>query len=248
MVARRNSVLAIVPARGGSKGLPGKNIRLLGGHPLIAYSVASAIAAETIDRLIVSTDDEVIAEVASSYGADAPFLRPAELATDTAPDLPLFQHVLTWLRDHEGHQPSIIVQLRPTSPFRPRGLLDHAVRLLQADPNADSVRAVTPPQQHPSKMWTRDERDYLRPLLRSSQHEPYNQTRQLLPEVFWQTGHVDVVRSDTILQKGSLTGDAVRSIVVDRNYAVDIDTLEDLQYAEHLLKKSTLDLDLPVLR
>ena len=245
MVARTEPVLAIVPARGGSKGLPSKNVRPLGGHPLIAYSVASGLAAKTIDRVIVSTDSERIAEIACSYGAEAPFLRPEELASDTAPDLPLFEHALGWLREHEGYEPSIVVQIRPTSPFRPQGFVDEAVRLLQSDANADSVRAVTHPKQHPSKMWTRDEGEYLRPLLESSHPEPYNLPRQLLPEVFWQTGHVDVIRTDTILKKDSLTGDSVRSIFVDSAFVVDIDRLEDLHFAEYLLERGALDIDLP---
>ena len=145
MVNSKGPVLAIIPARGGSKGLPGKNIRLLGRHPLIAYSVASCLAAHSIDRVIVSTDNQEIADVACAYGAEAPFMRPAELATDMSPDLPLFTHALEWLQKHEGYEPSILVQVRPTTPFRPHGLLDQSVQLLQSDARADSVRAVTRP-------------------------------------------------------------------------------------------------------
>ncbi len=247
MVDRTGPVLAIVPARGGSKGLPSKNIRPLGGHPLIAYSIVSGLAAGTIDRVIVSTDDKRIAEIACSYGADAPFLRPDELATDSAQDLSLFEHALGWLRENEGYEPSIVVQIRPTTPFRPHGFLDEAVRLLQSDPQADSVRAVTDPKQHPSKMWNRDEEGNLHPLLESSLAEPYNLPRQLLPEVFWQTGHVDVMWTDTILKKGSLTGDRVKSIYVDSAFVVDIDRLEDLHFAEFLHGKGALDIDQPKL-
>jgi len=103
MVNSNGPVLAIIPARGGSKGLPGKNIRLLGRHPLIAYSVASCLASHTIDRVIVSTDNQKIADVACAYGAEAPFMRPANLATDMAPDLPLFAHALEWLQRLMGY-------------------------------------------------------------------------------------------------------------------------------------------------
>ena len=247
MVDSTGPVLAIIPARGGSKGLPGKNIRLLGQHPLIAYSVASCLAASTIDRVIVSTDNQEIADVACSYGAEAPFLRPDELSTDLAPDLPLFTHALQWLQREEGYQPSIVVQVRPTTPFRPQGLLDESVRLLQSDPAADSVRAVTHPNQNPYKMWTCDDEDCLHPLLSAEHAEPYNMPRQLLPKVFWQTGHVDVIRRETILERESLTGDRIKSVMVDSSFVVDIDRLEDLQFAEYLLSKGDLNVNLPTL-
>src|SRR3989337_3169724 len=112
------NVLALIPARGGSKSIPQKNIRSFAGHPLIAYSIVAGLAAQTVNRVIVSTDDEEIATVARHYGAEVPFLRPAELAQDGTPDLPVFQHALYWLEENEGYQVEIVVQLRPTSPFR----------------------------------------------------------------------------------------------------------------------------------
>ena len=247
MVNSKGPVLAIIPARGGSKGLPGKNIRLLGRHPLIAYSVASCLAARAIDRVIVSTDNQEIADVARSYGAEAPFLRPAELSTDLSPDLPLFVHALEWLKQNEGYEPSMIVQVRPTTPFRPQGLLDQSVRLLQSDTRADSVRGVTRPSQNPYKMWTCDNDAYLSPLVPSEHEEPYNMPRQLLPQAVWQTGHVEVIRRETILDKKSLTGDRIKSVMVDSAFVVDIDRLEDLQYAEYMLGKNNLDFDMPTL-
>src|SRR5829696_9130788 len=116
MVGRPNAdgVLAIVTARGGSKGIPKKNIKDVAGHPLIAYSVAAGIEAETVDRVITSTDDPEIAEIARAYGAEIPFMRPAELAADDTRDLPVFQHALEWLEKQEGYVPSIVVHLRPT--------------------------------------------------------------------------------------------------------------------------------------
>jgi len=104
-----SQVLAIVPARGGSKSIPRKNIRFFAGHPLIAYSIAAGLAAETVTRVIVSTDDEEIAAVARQYGAEVPFLRPAELSWDDTPDLPVFQHALTWLAEHDSYRPEIVV-------------------------------------------------------------------------------------------------------------------------------------------
>src|SRR5512140_3943973 len=111
--------LAIIPARGGSKGIPRKNIRDVAGYPLIAYSIAAGLQARTVTRVIVSTDDEEIAAVAREWGAETPFLRPAEFAQDKTTDLPVFEHALKWLEEVEGYHPDVIVQLRPTSPIRP---------------------------------------------------------------------------------------------------------------------------------
>jgi YrbI family 3-deoxy-D-manno-octulosonate 8-phosphate phosphatase len=235
-VDRVVTALAIVPARGGSRGLPRKNARLLAGHPLIAWSIAAARQAREVGRVLVSTDDPELREIARHYGAEAPFLRPAALAGDLTPDLPVFDHALRWLEEHEGARPDLVVQLRPTSPLRPPGLVDRGVRALRADPHADSLRAVVPSAQNPYKTW-RIEGDRLRPLFPSvgTLAEPYNQPRQLLPATFWQTGHLDVARRATVLERGSLTGAQVMPLVVDAAYAVDIDGPEHWREAEELV-------------
>ena len=115
-------ILALIPARGGSKGIPRKNIRLFSGYPLIAWSIAAARQSACVTRTLVSTDDEEIAAVARSFGAETPFLRPAELAQDATTDLPVFEQALHWLAEHEGYHPEVVVQLRPTSPDPPAGL------------------------------------------------------------------------------------------------------------------------------
>ena len=142
-------VLAIVPARGGSKSIPRKNIRSFAGHPLIAYSIAAGLKAQIVTRVIISTDDEEIARVARRYGAETPFLRPPELAQDQTTDLPVFQHALQWLAENEGYHPDIVVQLRPTSPIRPPDCVDRAVKILMDFPETDSVRGVVPSGQNP---------------------------------------------------------------------------------------------------
>ena len=149
----RPEVLTIIPARGGSKGIPRKNIRDFAGFPLIAYSIAAARQSEAVTRVIVSTDDEEIATVAREWGAETPFLRPAELARDETLDLPVFEHALHWLAENENYSPDLVIQLRPTSPVRPVGLIDRAVAELLAHPEADSVRGIVPAGQNPHKMW-----------------------------------------------------------------------------------------------
>jgi CMP-N-acetylneuraminic acid synthetase len=238
-------VLAIVQARGGSKGVPRKNLLLLGDHPLIAYSIASALAARSITRIIVSTDDEEIADVARRFGAEVPFMRPAELATDVASDFPLFDHALRWLDEHERYRPDVVVQLRPTTPLRPRGLLDDAIRLLLDDPRADCVRAVTEPSENPFKMWRKSANGYLTPLVESDLAEPYNAPRQRLPVTYWQTGHVDVIRRQTIQEQRSLTGRRILPIMIEQRYCIDIDTVRDFELAAWRLRDGDLSIDMP---
>lgn len=240
-MVERSGVLAVIPARGGSKSIPRKNIRLFAGHPLLAYSVAAARQARTVTRVIVSTDDEQIAAVARRYGAEVPFLRPAELARDDTPDLPAFQHALERLQADEGYRPEIVVQLRPTSPVRPRDCVDRAVELLRAHPQADSVRGVVPSGQNPYKMWRIGADGALRPLLDSPHPEPYNMPRQALPETYWQTGHIDAIRAARLLELGSISGRVILPLVLDPAYTVDIDTPRDWARAEWLLRHGGLD-------
>lgn len=236
-------VLSLIPARGGSKSIPRKNIRPFAGHPLIAYSIAAGLASGRISRVIVSTDDEEIAATARQYGAETPFLRPKELAQDDTPDLPVFQHALNWLREHEGYQPEIVVQLRPTSPFRRVRHIDTAVQRLLEQPKADSVRTVCTPFQNPFKMWRVGEDGYMRPLMQINHPEPYNLPRQSLPEVYWQTGYVDAAWADTILSKNSMTGERILPLVIDASEWVDIDSPDDWRRAERLLESEELRLD-----
>ncbi len=237
-------VLAIVPARGGSKSIPRKNIRLFAGHPLLAYSIAAGLQAKSVDRVLVSTDDAEIAEVARRYGAEVPFLRPAALAQDDTPDLPVFEHALKWLDSHEGDRPEVIVQLRPTSPLRPPDCVDRAVQILADNPQADSVRGVVPASQNPYKMWRIGDDGQMQPLLREGFDEPYNMPRQSLPTTYWQTGHIDVIRTAAILEKGSMSGNIILPLLLDPAYAVDIDTLRDWEKAEAVVR----DGKLPVVR
>jgi len=240
-------VLAIIPARGGSKGIPRKNIRDFAGHPLLAYSIAAGLQAETVTRTIVSTEDEEIASVARSYGAQVPFLRPAELAEDDTTDLPVFQHALAWLQEHERYWPEVVVQLRPTSPLRPPDLVDQAVRTLSAHRDADSVRGVVPAGQNPHKMWRlASPGSPMTPLLEVvGISEPYNAPRQSLPGIFWQTGHVDAIRPATIQSKGSMTGNTVYPLIIDPRYTVDIDNLPDWTRYEAVVQSGSLEMVLP---
>ena len=235
-------VLAIIPARGGSKGIPRKNILDFAGYPLIAYSIIAGLQSNLVTRTVVSTDDEEIAQVAKSWGAEVPFLRPSELAEDNTLDYPVIRHCLDWLHEHEGYQPAVVVQLRPTSPIRPLGCVDEAVQSLLENPGADCVRGVVPSGQNPFKMWTIDAQSgVMKPLLSlEGVQEPYNAPRQALPKVYWQTGHIDAIRTETILDKLSLTGDVILPLMIDPKYTVDIDLPSDWKTSERLIFEGAL--------
>ena len=228
--------LIIIPARGGSKGVENKNIRMFAGHPLIAYSITAALFCQYASRVVVSTDSDEIAAVAKHYGAEVPFLRPAELATDTSRDIAFCQHALDNIDGADEY--SYIVILRPTSPIRPYGFIEAGILKLMDTPDADSLRAVTDAPATPYKMWHR-RGGRLAPVLSDPDiPEAYNAPRQALPLVYWQTGHLDVIRRETI-EKGSITGGYVLPFYISPKYCVDIDTADDFKDAEQVYKQFT---------
>ncbi|MEM9693216.1 MAG: acylneuraminate cytidylyltransferase family protein, partial [Myxococcota bacterium] len=203
------AVLAIIPARGGSKGIPRKNLVDLDGLPLLAHSIRHAQASRRITRVVVSTDDEEIAAVARAYGAEVPFLRPGHLAEDHVLDHPVFAHALARLQSEEGYSPDVVVHLRPTSPYREPAWIDDAVDLLRSHPEAHSVRSVSPPEQHPYRVFRKADDGYLDPLMKGEHPEPYLLRRQDLPPMFYYNCVIDVTRPDTIAKLGSMTGNRI---------------------------------------
>ncbi len=229
-------VLALIPARGGSKSIPRKNLLLLAGKPLVAYTIEQARASRFITRVIVSTDDEEIAAVSRAFGAETPFLRPAEYAQDRSLDLEVFQHALTWLEAHEQYRPEVVVHLRPTGPVRQVSTIDGAIETLLAHPEADALRSVSPPTQTPYKMW-RIEAGYLRPLLElEGVAEPHCQPRQQLPTVYWQNGSVDIIRPRAILEQGLMAGRVTLPFIVDEPIH-EIDYVDGLPAVEEALRR-----------
>ncbi|MDP3772335.1 MAG: acylneuraminate cytidylyltransferase family protein [bacterium] len=228
------TILALIPARGGSKGIPKKNIKPLAGRPLIAHSIVVALASRVIDRTIVSTDSEEIVAVAREWGAEVPFIRPAELAEDLTPDMPVFEHCLWWLKENEGYEPDVIVHLRPTGPLRTAEEIDEAIELLAACPDADSIRSVEPPPKSPYKMWMPDGK-YIRPFTEiAGLKDAHTMPRQILPKVYQTTADIGVLRRTTVTEKKSVIGDRVLPYVL-RRPTVDIDTPFDFVVAELLL-------------
>jgi N-acylneuraminate cytidylyltransferase len=226
------TAISLIPARGGSKGIPKKNIAPLAGKPLLAHSIEYSLNCPAVCRTIVSTDDPEVAEVARCYGAEVPFLRPAEFAQDDTTDLPVFLHAIQWLKENESFVPDLWVQLRPTTPLRPPGLIEQAIKMLEENPEADCVRTIRKTPITPYKMW-RWKGKYLQPFVQLEGKESYNMPRQVLPEIFIQDGVLDIIKTSTFLEKNSLTGNLILPLEIKGPYlTVDIDLPVDLIVAE----------------
>lgn len=233
-----NRILAIIPARGGSKKIPRKNIRLLAGKPLIAWTIELALKSKCISRVLVSTEDAEIADISKKYDAEVPFLRPTELANDEISDLPVCQHALTWLAEHETYHPETIVWLRPTCPLRRIQDIDSAVNKLNTS-GADCVRSVSIVKEHPYWMKLL-EQDRLKPLIEGKDETTYYQ-RQLLPPVYHLNGVVDVVRAENVIEQGRLFAGDMRAYVMPPEFSLDIDTERDFMLAEVIIKRQEND-------
>ena len=230
------SVVAIIPARGGSKGIKRKNLVSLAGKPLVAHSIQHGLDAKLVDRVIVSTEDAEIAEASRAAGADVPFMRPMDLAGDQVLDWPVFEHALRWLDENEGYRPDIIVHLRPTAPVRKPGWIDEAVEQLRGRPDADAVRSVSAVEQHPWRVFKLEPDGMLDPLMKAEHPQPYLLRRQDLPPLYYYNCVIDVTRRSTILDKKSMTGDRLLGYVMDPNDVLDIDTPKDLAFARFVLE------------
>ncbi len=223
-------ILALIPARSGSKSIPHKNVQPFAGKPLLAHSIEQARACPAITRVMVSTDSEDYAAIARRFGAEVPFLRPAEISGDASTDLEVFQHALRWLAANEKKVPALCVHLRPTHPNRRVADIAAAIELLHAHPEWDSVRSVVPAPEPPFKMWFRDPAGRLTPVVATDIPEAHSRPRQTLPATFLQNASIDVIRSRTILEKNSIAGGVIGSIVLEEFH--DIDTPGQLAAAE----------------
>ena len=230
----QSRVLGLIPARGGSKSIPRKNIRPLGGKPLIAWTIEVALACPSLDRVVVSTDDREIAEMAQRYGAEVPFMRPVEFAQDGTPDLPVYKHALSWLSDNEQYVPDITVWLRPTVPFRAVEDVEAVLKKL-IDTRADCVRSVCEAEHHP--YWMKKlEGDRLLPFSSVANETEFYQ-RQILPPAFLLNGAVDAIWHESAPDDGFLFEGDIRGYLMPLERSVDIDTELDFGLAEVLLQR-----------
>lgn len=227
-------VLGIIPARGGSKGVPRKNIKLLAGKPLLAYTAESALQAKLLSKVILSTEDSEIAEVGKSLGLEVPFLRPPELALDTAPTLPVVIHAIDYLQK-TGEEFDAICLLQPTNPLRRAEDIDKCIELLEKS-GADSVISVmkVPHEYNPNWVYWQKENGEM--VLTTGENEPIPR-RQDLPPAFHREGSIYLTKTEVLLNYGNLYGKTVRGYEIDSNNSVNIDTIEDWHSAESLFAK-----------
>jgi len=228
------NIIGIIPARGGSKGINRKNLAMIKNKPLVGHSIDHAFSSSFISRVIVTTEDKEIRDVALDYGADVPFIRPAELAEDHVLDLPCFQHALNFINENEGYKADIVVHLRPTAPYRKSKWIDEAIELLIENPKADSVRSVSIPDKHPYRIFQIDKYGYLDPIMKHEHPTPYNLRRQDLPVMYYYNCVIDVTKPTTIFDKNSMTGDKIIPYIMNPDEVIDIDTPFDLELAKYL--------------
>ena len=230
----KSEILALIPARSGSKRIPKKNISFLKGKPLISYTIEAAKGSAYISRIIVSTDSEEIASIARQYGAETPFLRPLEISEDDSTELQFFEHVLDWLRAHENYEPKLIVLLYPTAPFRNTESIDRAIENIMKHPEADSLRSVKLCSEHPYKMWIIEE-EYLSPFIKCEDPNMHTFSYQRLPTIYVQNANIYITKPETIRFKKSPTGEVIVPFVMNEIESVDINTAIDLKIAETII-------------
>lgn len=225
-------ILGIIPARGGSKSIPRKNIASLNGRPLISYSIRAAKESRSISRLIVSTDDEEIASVSSVFGAEIPFMRPEELATDSSPTIDVVLHALNTLASDHGYYPDLVVLLQATSPLRVSADIDQAVAIFQSS-QADVVVSVVSVDEHPYNAY-RVEGEALEPFIR---RDTGTTLRQDYPEAYRLNGAIYVSRPDTLRRLHSFIRGKLVPYIMPKERSVDVDDSSDMLYASMLMNR-----------
>jgi len=227
-------VLALIPARGGSKGIPGKNIKLLGGNSLLFYTAKAALTAKRLTRVSISTDDEQIANEATKVGIEVPFMRPASLAADNTPTLPVIQHALNFYLQR-GEPYDAVCLLQVTNPFRLPGFIDYAIERFM-EKKCDSLISVLPVPEEYNPHWTFEKMEggFLKI---ATGEEKIISRRQDLPRAFFRDGSVYITRTQVLLEQQSLYGSTIGYIVNDRAWHVNIDTPEDWTKAAHMVDK-----------
>lgn len=233
---KRGQTCAIVPARSGSKAIPNKNIKPMCGYPLMAYSIAAAKLSKTIDRTIVTTDSMEYAKIAERYGADVPFLRPAEISGDMATDLEFMMHAIQWLYDNEGSVPEYFIHLRVTCPIREPSVIDDAIVFMKKHPEATSLLSACVPSgvTTPFKWMVKSDDIYLKSIFFEN-NDDSNRPRQSYPEAYMRTGYVDVLAVESIVRNDLLFGNKI--LFFETQETVDIDYIEDYKKVQKMVSE-----------
>tara|TARA_Y100000385_G_scaffold160442_1_gene166551 strand:+ start:1553 stop:2281 length:729 start_codon:yes stop_codon:yes gene_type:complete len=227
-------IYAIIPARSGSKEVPNKNIKFLGGVPLIAYSIEVAKMVPEIDRIIVSTDSEEYAKIANAFGAETPFLRPAAHSTDSSTDFSFFQHAIDWFEKHESKAPDLFLHLRPTTPFRNANVISDALKYMNSKPDSTSLRSGHLAPESPYKWFLKDKLGYFKSIIPGLTSEQINNPRQVFPPTFISNGYIDIIKTSQIKEKKNLHGD--KMLIFETPFCNQVDTIEDFNKLEYHVK------------
>lgn len=234
-----DDLVAIIPARSGSKGVIDKNIKLLGEHPLIAYSIAAAFLAG-IEEVVVSTDSQKYAEIAKSYGAKVPFIRDVKISTDTSSDFEFMHHCMSWYSQNSDFCPEYFMHLRPTTPLREASVLVEAISVIRSRSDIDSLRSAHEVSESPFKWFLKGEDNLFTGLRADLTPEKVNEPRQNFPKMYNPNGYVDIVRSSHVLNSNNLHG--TKMYVFETPSCNEIDTIEDFKYIEYQLKDQKFNL------
>ena len=228
-------ILSIIPARGGSKGVPRKNIKNLNGKPLIAWTIESSKNSKCIDRLIVSTEDKEISEISQKYGAEVPFLRPDEFSKDDTPGIEPIIHVINYMKNNHNYYPDYVMALQCTSPLRNEKHIDEAIELILSNENADSLISVTEVEHTP--YWNKliDDKGFLSDFIKYDKSKLSR--RQDFEKVYRLNGAIYIAKTDMLLTQRTFETKNTISYIMDKKSSVDIDTIEDFNLAEFYIKK-----------
>jgi CMP-N,N'-diacetyllegionaminic acid synthase len=230
-------IVGLIGARGGSKSIPRKNIKLFANKPLIVHSIEQAKRSKLIDAVYLSTDDNEIAEIGKQNGALVPFIRPKEISGDLSVDFEFVYHFIEYFKENGFEMPDLIVQLRPTYPTRKVDIIDDCIeKFMISHKEYDSLRTIVEVEHPPYKMY-KIVNNILTPLFSevNGLKEPYNCPRQILPKTYWHNGYLDIIKVDTVLNKNSITGDNIYPYIMDKREVDDIDTEEQWRRAEEKL-------------
>ena len=237
---QKGEIYAIIPARAGSKGVKNKNIRCVKGYPLLAYAAAAGALCPQVSRVLVSTDSAEYAKIANYYGAETPFLRPAEYATDTSPDIQFMEHAIGWLAEKEGKLPEVFMHLRPTTPIREMTIVNAAAEKMLADPEATSLRSAHKQVFPPYKMFCVREDGYYRSFVDGMTIDEANNPRQDFSQVYVPDGYVDLLRTEFIMDNHLMHGNRVIAYTIEET--VDVDAKKDLEYLEFYMENRETEL------
>lgn len=226
------SILTLIPARGGSKGIPQKNIKLFNNKPLIAWTINCALESNYRSRVIVSTDDQKIADISLSYGAEVPFLRPEELARDETPTVEVVNYTINKLRQNENYFPDLIMLLQPTSPLRKATDIDQCIEIMQ-NKDVEAVVSLKEVSEIPYWMQVINEEGFIRDLFEEGKQFS---RRQDVPKIYMPNGAIYLIKAETLLEKNTFSPEKSLGYIMPKDRAIDIDDETDFMIAEFLMK------------